>query len=282
MTFSDIEVGKTFGPVTRSWTSTDAIIYALGVGAGQEPERELAFTTENSKDVQHQALPTFAVVLSKAPQLRAPVPSELMHKAVHAEQQLTLHRPVPVEGTVELRGQVTGVYDKGSGALITTRTDAHDADTQELMFSTGSAVFVRGEGGFGGDRGPSSPWELPERAPDEKITYETRPEQALLYRLSGDRNPLHSDPFFAQRAGFSRPILHGLATYGFAGRALLETLCGGDAARFRAMGARFTSPTLPGDPLTVKIWADGTDARFRVEGSSGDVILDRGSFARHP
>jgi acyl dehydratase len=171
---------------------------------------------------------------------------------------------------------VTGIYDKGSGALVTSEARAIAPETGELMITSRSAVFIRGEGGFGGDRGPRDEWAEPGRVPDHKVTYATRPEQALLYRLSGDRNPLHSDPAFAARAGFDRPILHGLCTYGVAGRALLHAVAGSDPARFASMSGRFSSPVFPGESLTVSIWADGDTALFRVAKDDGVVVIDRG------
>jgi hypothetical protein len=147
--------------------------------------------------------------------------------------------------TLKATGRIAAIYDKGKGkgAVIVTETESVDALSGDLLFRTRSAAYVRGAGGFGGDRGPSgSVYELPARKPDHEVHYKTLPEQALLYRLSGDRNPLHSDPEFARAAGFPRPILHGLCTYGFAGRALLHTVCGSDPARFKAMEGRFPSP----------------------------------------
>jgi acyl dehydratase len=141
------------------------------------------------------------------------------------------------------------------------------------------SVFIRGEGGFGGDRGPSgADWEMPTRPPDTTVNYRTRPEQALLYRLTGDRNPLHSDPKFAAKGGLQRPILHGMCTYGFTGRALLHAVCGSDPARFRAMEGRFTRPVMPGDELTISIWVDGNTAYFRTT-SNDVVVIDRGRFS---
>jgi acyl dehydratase len=138
-------------------------------------------------------------------------------------------------------------------------------------------VFIRGEGGWGGERGPSGGAHVaPDRAPDHRVTYETRPDQALLYRLSGDRNPLHSDPSFAQMAGFDRPILHGLCTYGFTGRALLTELCGGDPARFGSMEGRFSSPVFPGESLTVEMWDTEGSTTFRTLGEDGRVVIDNG------
>ena len=140
-------------------------------------------------------------------------------------------------------------------------------------------LFCRGEGGFGGDRGPSDRIEFPDRAADHEVTYRTREDQALTYRLSGDRNPLHSDPSFAAMGGFDRPILHGLCTYGFTGRALLHTLCASDAGRFRSMNARFSRPVFPGDELIVSMWVDGDTALFRTTNQNGDVVIDQGRFS---
>jgi acyl dehydratase len=275
-------VGTKSEPERRSWTSRDSMIYALGVGAGAEdPADELAFTTENSQDVAQRALPTQAVVLGMGG-LGAYAALGTFNPAmlVHGEQSVTLERELPVAGEVEAVTEVVGVYDKGSGALVTTRTAANLVSDGQPLFTTTMGAFIRGEGGWGGDRGPSSRFEAPERAPDHEITYPTRTDQALLYRLSGDRNPLHSDPKFAALAGFPRPILHGLCTYGFTGRALLHALCGGDPARFRSMSGRFSSPVFPGEALTVRIWdaGDGT-AAFQTLGPDGRVVLDAGSAA---
>jgi acyl dehydratase len=150
-----------------------------------------------------------------------------------------------------------------------------DAGTGEPLVTTRGSVFIRGEGGFGGDRGPAQDWAMPSGAPDEQVTYRTRPDQALLYRLTGDRNPLHSDPKFAARGGFPRPILHGMCTYGYTGRALLHAVCGSEPSRFASMEGRFTRPVLPGDELTISIWADGGTAYFRTT-SNGVPVLDRG------
>jgi acyl dehydratase len=184
-----------------------------------------------------------------------------------------------VADTVRTTSTVTGIYDKGSGALVTSENVAVDANTGEKLITAASGVFIRGEGGFGGDRGPSDGWQQPQRPPDHVVVQPTRPEQALLYRLSGDRNPLHADPEFAARGGFSRPILHGLCTYGFTGRALLHTLCDSDPARFQSMSARFSRPVQPGDTLVVSIWlpSDGEyTALFQTATEDGTVVIDRG------
>lgn len=276
-------VGTRSEPIRRTWTSKDCLLYALGVGAGAaDPSQELEFTTENSKDVTQRALPTTAVVLGGLGGGLGAVGSFNPAMLVHGEQAVTLHREVPVEGELESVSEIVGIYDKGSGALVVTESTSTLVSDGEPLFTTRSGVFIRGEGGFGGDRGPSSSVKMPERAPDHEVTYPTRVDQALLYRLSGDRNPLHSDPAFAKMAGFDRPILHGLCTYGFTGRALLHTLCDSDPARFRSMSGRFSSPVFPGEDLTVRMWV-GDDAGgpgqalFQTVGSDGRVVLDAGT-----
>jgi acyl dehydratase len=226
--------------------------------------------------VEQQVLPTFGVLLAQA-RTAGDLGDFDRAMLVHAEQSIELHSPLPVHGTLRTAAMVTGIYDKGSGALVETQNQAVDAVTGEPMVTTRGSTFIRGEGGFGGDRGSAPSWELPERAPDYKVTQQTRPEQALLYRLSGDRNPLHADPAFAARGGFSRPILHGLCTYGITGRVLLHELCGSDPARFRSMSGRFSRPVLPGESLVVSIWAgdDGT-AQFQTAKEDGTVVIDRG------
>ena len=273
-------VGVQGDPQERSWTSTDALLYAIGVGAGLgDPLRELQFTTENTAGVQQQVLPTFGVLLAQA---RASGDLGDFDRAmlVHAEQSIELHQPLPVAGTLRTASMVTGIYDKGSGALVESENHAVDAATGEPMVTTRASTFIRGEGGFGGDRSTSQPWELPDRAPDHKIVQQTRPEQALLYRLCGDRNPLHADPAFAARGGFSRPILHGLCTYGITGRALLHELCGSDPARFTSMSGRFSRPVLPGESLVISIWVgDNGSAQFQTAKEDGTVVIDRGVVA---
>jgi acyl dehydratase len=200
-----------------------------------------------------------------------------MAMLVHGEQAIELHREIPVEGRMLTTARVVAVYDKGSAAVVVHEATSVDADTGEPMMTTRNSMFIRGEGGWGGDRGPSGPRNAaPDRDPDAVVTYQTRPDQALTYRLSGDRNPLHADPEFAKLAGFDRPILHGLCTYGFTGRALLHTLCGSDPARFKSMEGRFSKPVYPGDALTVKMWVDGGEAIFRTETQNGDVVFDQG------
>jgi acyl dehydratase len=266
-------VGSKGEPVEVSWTSKDCLLYAVGIGAGTH---ELAFTTENTNDVEQQVFPTFPVVIGWGKgTAMGKIGSFNMALLVHGQQSVTLHRPIPVEGTATLQSEVTGMYDKGKAAVVVTTTTATLDD--EPLYTNMASVFIRGEGGWGGDRGPSGPRnEPPEREPDRRVTYETSPNQALLYRLSGDRNPLHSDPAFAAMGGFDRPILHGLCTYGFTGRALLHTFCGSDPARFHHIEGRFTSPVMPGEALTVNMWEAG-DGEVVFTTAAGDrLVIDQG------
>jgi acyl dehydratase len=283
-------IGVPGEPQERSWTSADALLYAVGVGAGLgDPLRELEFTTENSEGITQQVLPTYAVLISQA-RIGRSLGDFDRALLVHAEQAFTLHRPLPVAGTVRTVATVTGIYDKGSGALVVTENVATDTRTGDPLVTARSGTFIRGEGGFGGDRGPREGWQRPERGPDAEVVLATRPEQALVYRLSGDRNPLHADPKFAARGGFSRPILHGLCSYGVTGRALLHEVCGSDPARFASMSGRFSRPVYPGDALTVSIWLDdaagdaaGTrTARFQAATGDGAVVIDRGTMQYRP
>ena len=284
-------VGVSSEPQLRSWDSKDALLYAVGLGAGLgDPLQDLEFTTENCQDIEQKVLPTYGVLIA---QTRGGRNLGDFDRAmlVHAEQYVELHRPLPVAGTVRTTSTVTGIYDKGSGALVVSENRAVDAETGEPLITSRGGTFIRGEGGFGGPRDDgSAPWQLPDRAPNHQVVRQTRPEQALIYRLSGDRNPLHVDPKFAARGGFSQPILHGLCTYGVTGRALLRTLCDNDPARFRSMYGRFSKPVLPGEPLTVSIWLE-EDARagdgwqtalFQTTRKDGTVVIDRGQMQFRP
>jgi acyl dehydratase len=284
-------VGAASEPAERSWHSKDTLLYALGVGAGAlDPTGfELEFTTENSDGVAQRVLPTFTTIVGQGAG-RADLGDFDPAMLVHGEQSIRLHGELPVAGTVSTTTTVAGMYDKGAAGLVVLESESRHADTGEVAFTSRAALFIRGAGGFGGPRNPEGDDEsalaaepLPTREPDEVVSYATRADQALLYRLSGDRNPLHSDPTFAKRAGFDRPILHGLCTYGFTGRALLHSLCGSDPARFGAMRARFSKPTLPGDTLTISLWDIGDSApgayRFRTETQRGETVIDAGLFS---
>lgn len=276
-------VGFASEPAEATWTSKDSLLYALGVGAGQTDPTgfELEFTTENSQKVTQQALPTMPVVITPKGDVGEGPMTAIgtfdWANLVHGEQSVTLHQPLAPEGRAMLVGKVVAMYDKGKAAVVVLESEAKDPSGALLWTNTMSA-FIRGEGGWGGERGPSGPRNVPpERDPDTVVSYATRTDQALLYRLSGDRNPLHSDPEFAKLAGFPKPILHGLCTYGYTGRALLHGVCGGDPARFKHIEGRFSTPVMPGDTLDVKIWVETKEAIFQT--CVGDtVVVDSGKL----
>jgi len=273
-------IGTRSEPAESSWTSKDGLLYAVGVGAGQDPldRRELPFVTENSMDMEQRILPTMVVTLPSITGLFASIGSFNPAMLVHGEERIVLHREVPVDGTVSTVGEITAIWDKGKGAVIEVTSTSTLVGETDPLFEVVMSAFVRGEGGWGGERGPSGPRnEVPDTEPDAVLVTQTRPEQALIYRLSGDRNPLHSDPGFAALAGFDQPILHGLCTYGFTGRVLLHELCGSDPARLRSMEGRFSSPVMPGEELTVQVWRNGDGAAvFRTLASGDRVVLDAG------
>ncbi|MEP1125866.1 MAG: MaoC/PaaZ C-terminal domain-containing protein [Ilumatobacter sp.] len=274
-------LGSTSDPIEVAWTSKDALLYAVGVGAGHE---ELAFTTENTADTEQLVLPTFPVVIgygrgSAMRHIGSFDPALL----VHGQQAITLHRPVPIEGSVTITGEITAMWDKGTAAVVETTSTAVMDD--EPLYSLTSSAFIRGAGGWGGERGPSRPKnEPPASDPDHEVTYQTSRDQAFVYRLSGDRNPLHTDPAFAAMGGFDTPILHGLCTYGFTGRALLHAVCGSDPTRFRHVEGRFASPVFPGETLTIRTWSIGDgETVFTTSAGTGDterVVIDQG-LLRH-
>jgi acyl dehydratase len=280
MPLNPAAVGTESEPVDATWDSKDALLYAVGVGAGTD---ELAFTTENTNGVTQRALPTFPVVIGWGTTQGSVLKSVGTFNPamlVHGTQAVTLHCELPVEGKATLTSSLVAMYDKGKAAVIVIDTAA--VSDGEPLYTLRSSLFLRGEGGFGGERGPSGPQNVPpERAPDHEVSYATLSTQALLYRLSGDRNPLHSDPSFAALAGFDRPILHGLCTYGFAGRALLHALCGSDPARFDHVEGRFTSPVFPGETLTVRAWVTGDDEAVFTTAVEDRLVIDQGLVRFH-
>ncbi|KUJ37242.1 3-alpha,7-alpha,12-alpha-trihydroxy-5-beta-cholest-24-enoyl-CoA hydratase [Streptomyces albus subsp. albus] len=247
-----------------AWDHKDIQLYHLGIGAGvTPPERpagssaatdpgELRYTLESRLHV----LPSFATVagggMAMAGGLSAPGIEVDLAAVLHGGQSIALHRPIPVHGTATQTSRVAAVYDKGKAAVIVLRSEAADADGP--LWTCDTQIFVKGEGGFGGERGPSRRLELPDREPDRTLLRPLREEQALLYRLSGDWNPLHADPEFAALAGYDRPILHGLCSYGITLKALVDTLLDGEVARVRSYSTRFAGVVFPGETLRIRAW----------------------------
>ena len=260
--------------VEHSYGPKDCMLYALGLGFGQDPmnEDELPFVYENNLKV----LPTFALVQGYTPYwLRHPAAGVTWTHVVHGEQGLTLHAPVKPQGSVIGTTRILDVIDKGEGrgALILSERNIIDKASGALLATLTQTTFCRADGGFGGPtHAAPAPHPLPERAPDLTVDLPTRPEMALIYRLSGDVNPLHAEPEFAQAAGFPRPILHGLATFGVAGHALLKSLCGYDPARLTGMAGRFSAPVYPGETIRTEIWRDGGVVSFRARVLERDVV----------
>lgn len=272
-------VGATGDVRSISWNSKDALLYAVGIGAGQA---DLPFTTENTKDTAQVVFPTFAVVAgsgtaSPGASAMSQIGSFNFALLVHGSQAITLHGPIPVEAQATTQDRVVAMYDKGKAAVVVMENEVKSVDGEPL-WSTRSSVFIRGEGGWGGERGPSGAQNEPpsDAVADHEVTLQTSPDQAFVYRLSGDRNPLHTDPSFAAIGGFDRPILHGLCSYGFTGRALLGALADNDVTRFHHIEGRFSSPVMPGDALTVRVWRTG-DGEAVFTTSVGDrVVIDQG------
>ncbi|MFE2271297.1 MaoC/PaaZ C-terminal domain-containing protein [Streptomyces lavendulae] len=238
------------------WDHKDIQLYHLGLGAGipaTDPD-ELRYTLESKLHV----LPSFATVagagMAMLGGLAAPGIDVNLAAVLHGGHSIELHRPIPVKGRATSTSKVAAVYDKGKAAVIVLRSEVADADGP--LWTSDAQLFVRGEGGFGGERGPSVRAEQPERAPDRTEERTIREERALLYRLSGDWNPLHADPEFAKLAGFDRPILHGLCSYGMTLKAVVDTVLGGDVSRVRAYCTRFAGIVFPGETLRIRMWQE--------------------------
>ena len=269
-------VGWESAPRESSWRSEDCLLYALGVGAGPA---DLAYVTENSIGVEHRALPTMAVVLGQFDdEVWQAMGTFSWAMMVHGGQEVVLHRPIPTEGRIVTTHRLAAMWDKGKAGVVEVESNAVDAGTSAAMFTLRTSLFIRGEGGWGGERGPSAENPIPDRTPDNELRDRIQPNQALIYRLSGDRNPLHSDPAFAAKAGFEQPILHGLCTYGVTGRALLKALCDDNPDRFGGMAGRFASPVLPGEDLVVRMWEIDGGAAFQTVRADGTVVFDAGRF----
>lgn len=269
-------------PRTFSYGDKDVMLYALGIGLGADPlnEAELPFVYEK----QLKVVPTAATVLASGAGRGEPLPRKEGHREsepnflmlVHGEQKVELHRPLPASGSFTTQSRTIGAFDKGEGkgAILVSQTTWTD-DAGEPVATLTSSSFCRADGGFGGPSdGAPEPHVVPQRAPDLTVAISTRPDQALLYRLNGDRNPLHSDPASAARSGFPRPILHGLCTYGATCRAVLEAITGYDPDQILSHQARFSSPVFPGETISVDLWRDGKEISFeaRVAERNATVI----------
>ena len=268
-----------FEDVRQTYTHKDTILYALGLGLGADPldENQLRFTYEK----QLQALPTMSVVLaSPGFWMKDPAVGVNWKMLLHGEQGIEMLKPLPATAEVVGTTRITKIIDKGAdkGALVLSERDIADARTGDIYAKTTSTSFLRGDGGFGGSPdGAPVPHKMPERTPDIIDDWQTAPQAALIYRLSGDDNPLHADPDVAKAGGFPAPILHGLCSLGVAGHAVLKHACGYDPARMKSLRLRFTSPVFPGETIRTEIWKDGNDVSFRsrvVE--RGKVVLDNG------
>ncbi|MGH2632766.1 MAG: MaoC/PaaZ C-terminal domain-containing protein [Tepidiformaceae bacterium] len=255
-----------------SWDRDRVILYHLGVGAGvpQDDANELTYTYE-----QHlKVLPSFAVIpafgalggLGRVPGMQFN-PALLLH----GEQDLEILRPIPVMAEVESEGKVVGLYDKGKAALAVLEMTTRIKGETEPLFINRFSLFLRGEGGFGGDSGPKPGNDAPARAPDNVVESKTLPQQALLYRLSGDKNPLHADPGFAKMAGFDTPILHGLCSYGIVCKAAVDAALGGETGSVARYQARFAGVVFPGETIVTSLWREGQtvliDAKTKERGT---------------
>jgi acyl dehydratase len=256
----------------------ETMLYAIGIGMGADPldRDELPFVFEQG---QLKTVPSMATVLTRVPLLKDC--GYDYTKVVHGEQHLSLHRPLPPEGELIASARVIAAYDKGAGkgAVIYTETAVRSAADGNPMFTLVSSTFARGDGGFGGPAGSGPPpHAIPERKPDATATLQTRKDQALLYRLNGDRNPLHADPDLAKRVGFPAPILHGLCTYGVACRAILRTVASYDHTRITGFDVRFSSPVYPGEAIATDMWIDGPVVSFRcrIPERKDTVVINNG------
>lgn len=278
----DTVMNWTFEDVRQSYAERDTILYALGLGYGQDPtdEAELRYLLED----RLVTVPTMSVVLGgPGPWMTDPRTGIDWIKSLHGEQGIRIHRPLPPSGTVIGRNRVVDIIDKGEGrgALLMLERDIIDEATGNLIATRTSTSFLRGDGGCGAPaRAQPTPHAVPDRAPDTSHTMTTRPEAALIYRLSGDWNPIHADPAKARKAGFDRPILHGLCTYGMIGRALIATVCGGDPGRLRAFAGRFSAPAYPGETIRVDIWEEGDGQHgFEARIPDRDTVIFKNGLA---
>ncbi|WP_433627360.1 MaoC/PaaZ C-terminal domain-containing protein [Nocardia sp. CA-120079] len=253
-----------------TWTPSEVQLYHLGLGAGARwtDPAELRYVDDRDP----QVLPTFATVAptfheTEPPKVQFPGIDIDLANVVHGHQEIEVHRPIPAAGKATITRRITELWDKGSAAVVVQEHTITGSDGAPL-WTARSSIFAKGEGGFGGERGPSTKAELPDRAPDFDVTTATLPQQALLYRMCGDRNPLHSDPEFARAAGFPAPILHGLCTYGIVCKTATDTVLDSDASRVTGFRARFAGVLYPGETIRTRIWR--TDAELIISATVAD------------
>lgn len=285
MTRYDHLIGQEIERGDCTWDQDRPLLYAVGVGAGlDDPLRDLQFTTENSPGVTQQVIPSFLTLMASrgGGAWLDTLFGEGIYPIglVHGEQSVTLARPIPPSGRALISRVLTGVYDKGSGALVVTEARATLADTGEYLGASRMALFAQGKGGFGGPRTPAAeqPWVRPERAPDLTVSLPVGLNQSLIYRLLGDRNLHGTDPVKARADGFEKPVFYGMGTFGVGCRALLRGLCDDDVARFGGMGGRFSKEVHPGDRLDTLIWRTDGGAVFQMLANGERLVFDRGVF----
>lgn len=266
-----VAIGAVLPAVRFAWETADVQLYHLALGAGERPTDpvELRYLEDSGP----QVLPTFATVAATfhataPPRVSFPGVEIDLAKIVHGRQEITVHRPLPSAGKATTSTRIAEVWDKGKAAVIVQESATVD-DSGQPLWTSRSSIFARGEGGFGGERGPSESIALPGRVPDIDVQTSTLPQQALLYRMCGDRNPLHSDPGFAKKAGFPAPILHGLCTYGIVCKAVVDAVLDGDATKVKGFRARFAGVVYPGETLGIQAWQD--DGRLLISAS----VVDR-------
>ena len=271
-----------FADIEHAYSEKDTMLYALGVGCGSDPHEagDLKFVYERGL----AALPTMAVVLAYPGNwLESPESTADYSKVLHGEQSLVLHRTLAPSGTVIGRTRNTGLLDKGTGkgAVLFTEREIFDKASGERIATMTATAMLRGDGGFGGQAGPQpAPHVLPDTAPTRHVDIRIAPNAALVYRLSGDRNPLHADPKAAAAGGFAKPILHGLCTYGVAGRAIVRACCDNDPTRLRGLQVRFSAPVYPGETVRTEMWPDGERVSFRARVLERDVVVLNNGLAR--
>ena len=266
-------LGAQLGEGKYTWTKDQVILYHLGVGAGVPPtdRGELEYTYEKNLKVlpSYGVIPVFGALggLGNTPGL-----SFNFAMLLHGEQDIEVHQPIPTEATVTSSGHIAGIYDKGKAALVVLEVKSKD-EAGKPLFTNRFSLFLRGEGGFGGESGPKAGNEAPTRAPDGVITSTTLPQQALIYRLSGDKNPLHADPDFAKMGGFDKPIIHGLCSYGVVCKAIVDKVLGGDVTKVARYQARFAGVGFPGETYLTSYWKEGDKILIQAKSKERDAVI---------